>query len=79
MLVLRPTIRHLCSLFKVRHVMGALIMIVVGLFTELLMRFSYYIHLRFGKSFRLTWESNPGLSARDMPTLPLDQGANFII
>ena len=47
------------SLFKVRHIMGALIM---TLCSELLIRLSYYTHLGCGKHFCLTWESNPGPS-----------------
>ena len=63
MLVSRPTIK-LCSLFQVRHVMIVLCnhARVVGLFSELLMKLFYCIHLGFGKSFRRTWESNPGPS-----------------
>ena len=46
---------------KVKHVIGALIDhdMVVGLCSKLIMRLSYYTHLGFGKSFPLTWESNP--------------------
>ena len=34
---------------------------VVGLYSELLMRLSYYIYLGFGKTFRLMWESTRAL------------------
>ena len=51
---------------------------VVGLCSEVLMRLSYFIHIGFDKSFRLTWESNPGPSNRGSSTLPLDQNPNYV-
>ena len=47
MLVSSPTIRLLCNLFKCHGCINNAT--VVGLCSELLMRLSYYIHLRFGK------------------------------
>ena len=50
--------------------------IVLGICSELLMRLSSYIHLGYGKSFRLTWESNPGPSEIEASALPIDPSAN---
>ena len=44
--------------------------IVVGLCSKLLMSLFYYIHLGIGKSFCLTWASNPGPSERKSSTQP---------
>ena len=34
------------------------------------------LHLEYGKIYRITWESNLGLSDRESSTLPLDQSTN---
>ena len=56
MLILRPTIRLLQSVLEGQISHGCINHdIFVALFSELLMRFSYFIHLGFGKkNFRLT-------------------------
>ena len=79
LLFLRPTIRLFCSqYFKVsRHVIEFINHhIVVDLCSELIMRLFYYIHLRYGESFCLTWGSNPVPSDCETSILPLDQSAN---
>ena len=69
-----------CSLFKVRrHVIGCINHdIVVGLCSDLLIRSSYYIHLRYVKSFCLTQGSNRGPSDCEPFTLPLDQSTSSL-
>ena len=48
--------------------------IVVGLCSEIFMRFSYYIYPGYDKKvYALTWGSNPGPQSS---TLPMDQSAN---
>ena len=70
--VLRPAI-GLCSLFKVRYVIGWINHDIVGLCSNLLMRLSCYIQLGYGKSFLLTWESNQVSPDCETSTLHLDQ------
>ena len=48
---------------------------VINFCSELLIRLSYCIYLRYGISCYLTWESNPGTSDRELFTLPLEQSA----
>ena len=68
-----------CSLFKVRHVIGCINNdIVVGLWSELLMRLSYYIHQS------CIWEKFSNLAGCEpsiMSHLPqsLDQGSPMVI
>ena len=67
-----------CNLFKARwHVIECTNHdIVVGLFSELLMRLSKDIYLGYGKKLHFTWGSNRGPSDCEPSTLPLDHNTN---
>ena len=54
--------------------------ILVSLCSKMLMKLSYFIHLGFGESFCLLWESNLGLLSDCVSlTLPLYQSTNSFI
>ena len=62
---LRPTIRLFTVVFKVRHVMGALCInhdIVVGLWSQLLIRLSYCIHRIYGLEYGYSKHSTKALT-----------------
>ena len=64
----------LCSLFKVRHVIGCIKHGTVGLGSKILMRLSYYIQLAYGNIF----STQAGIEPGTFQSKPRDQGANLI-
>ena len=77
MFVSSPTIR-LLKYFQGQTCHGCINHdIIVGLWFELLMRLSYYIHLWFGKKLSSYVGIEPGPNERESSTLPLDLSGNF--